>query len=337
MERFWKSWKKFLFHENPILKEKLEKVKEKGHTRLTVYFIPHGYDKTLNFHVSIFTVGFFFLLIISIIALSIYGIYRSSYTKKELARLQSIYGAYFNNYMESRKYLDEVSNDYSYLEKNLKEIYMLFDGTDDELEALLAEKILREITKKEIREEEKKDKDLLEGRNYLKEVYELRYLRSSLEDRSKLLDATYSYFFNRWEVMRNIPIFNPLDNWNLTSGFGMRRSPTSGFFEFHDGIDLANATGTPIYASAPGKVIKLVYSNVGYGNYLVLEHEYGFRTLYAHCSKIFVKYGQTVEAGQKIAEVGTTGNVTGPHLHYEIWIGEGNKVDPEDYLNALNL
>jgi len=337
MDKLFRKWKKVFFRENPVLKEKLEKVREKGHTKLTVYVIPHGYDKTFNFHISIFTVVFIVLLILSLITLSIYGIYRSSHTRKEIAKLQNIHGKYFSSYLESRKYLEEIGNDFSYLENNLYEIFLHFNGAEEEFFKLLSENELERDTRFEIREEERKDTRLLEGRNYLKEIYELRSLKIAMKDRTRLLNANYDYISNRLNVIENIPLRNPLDTWNLTSGFGMRKSPTSGFYEFHDGLDLANATGTPIYATAPGRVSRVVYSNIGYGNYLILEHEYGFRTLYAHCSRILVKPGQFVEPGKKIAEVGTTGNVTGPHLHYEVWIGDGNKADPEEYLNAYNF
>lgn len=337
MDKFIQNFKKKFFKENPHFKEKLEKVREKGHTRLTVYLIPHGYDSSFNFHISIFTILFFVLLIGLLISLSIYGIYKSSHTRTEINRLQSVYGKYFNDYVESKKYLEEIDGDYEALESNLKEIFLAFEGDSDELYRLPSEDLLRDKSFAEIQREEKTDKYLIEGRNYLNEIYELRYIKHSMESRKQLLEANYNYYQNRIDVLQKLPIHNPMQHWYTSSSFGMRKSPTSGFYEFHDGTDMANAPGTPIYASAPGTIVRVLYSNTGYGYHFIIEHDYGYKTLYAHCSKIYVKLGQYVEKGKKIAEVGATGNVTGPHLHYEIWIGEGNKTDPEEYLNAYSL
>lgn len=334
MDKFIQKYKKKFLHENPALREKIDKVKEKGHTRLTVLIIPHGYDSSFNFQISIFTIVFIILLLVSLISLSFYGIYRSGSTKREISNLSTIYGKYFDDYLESSTYLGEIEEDYSVVQENLLEIFTAFDGPDDELLKLADEELLRSTAFRELRVEEKQDKSLIEERSYLSEVYELRSLKHNMENRINLLDANYNYYQNRMSVLEKIPIENPLNYWNVTSGFGMRKSPTSGYWEFHDGLDMANATGTPIYATAPGKVVRVVYSNTGYGYHIVIAHDYGYMTLYAHCNKIFVRLGQYVEPGKVIAEVGATGNVTGPHLHYEVWIGEGNKADPDEFLNA---
>lgn len=337
MDKFIQKFKKKFFNDNPALKDKIDKVKEKGHTRLTILLIPHGYDSSFNFQISIFTIIFFFLLLISLISLSIIGIYKSSSTKREINNLQKIYGKYFNDYVESRQYLEEIDDDFSVLEANLNEIFIASHGDRDELLKLPNYDQLRNNSFLEVRLEESQDPNLLEGRNYLSEVYDLRFLKHSMISNMRLLDANFDYYQNRVSVMEKLPIYNPMPFWKTTSPFGMRKSPTSGFFEFHDGTDMANAPGTPIYAAAPGRVVRVLFSNTGYGYHVVMEHDYGYKTLYAHCSKIYVKYGQYVEQGKKIAEVGATGNVTGPHLHYEIWIGDGNKTDPEEYLNAHTL
>ncbi|WCL51424.1 M23 family metallopeptidase [Leptospira sp. GIMC2001] len=323
--------------DNPNLKDRIDRVREKGHTRLTVLIIPHGYDSSFNFQISIFTIGFIILLLCSLISLSFYGIFKSSNTKKEINNLSEIYGAYFDDYVEASKYLDQAEEDYSVINENLLEVFSYFDGQDDELFKLIDRDELEARAFQEIRSEELTDSGLMEGRNFLSEVYEFRTLKHEMQSRIPLLDANFNYFDNRASVLEKLPIVNPLPFWNNTSSFGMRKSPTSGFWEFHDGIDMANATGTPIYAAAPGTVVRLIYSKTGYGHHIVISHEFGYYTLYAHCNRIFIRPGQYVEKGKLIAEVGATGNVTGPHLHYEVWVGEGNKADPEEYLNAGTL
>ena len=110
---------------------------------------------------------------------------------------------------------------------------------------------------------------------------------------------------------------HPLPGAVLSSGYGNRKDPISNRKSFHGGIDLAAKVGTPVLASAPGKVIHAGPAG-GYGNLVILEHRYDYTTYYGHLSKINVKKGDTIIQGQKIGEVGKTGRVTGPHLHFEI-------------------
>lgn len=105
---------------------------------------------------------------------------------------------------------------------------------------------------------------------------------------------------------------------NITSPFGWRVHPITGNYSFHAGVDIAYEHGTQIGALFPGKV---VFSNwwEGYGNVVILAHDNGTNTVYAHCSALYVKTGQSVNAGDLIVAVGSTGNSTGPHLHLELW------------------
>lgn len=112
----------------------------------------------------------------------------------------------------------------------------------------------------------------------------------------------------------------------LTSGFGPRIHPISGEPSFHEGIDVAVPEGTDVYAACAGRVRFAGHHN-GYGLYVVLEHSNGYRTLYAHLSEIVVYRGQFIEGGQRIARSGTTGNSTGPHLHFEI-VQYGRPLNP---------
>lgn len=117
-----------------------------------------------------------------------------------------------------------------------------------------------------------------------------------------------------------------------TSDFGSRLSPITGQPGFHYGLDLAADEGIPIGAFADGTVREIGESS--YGKYLILDHEDGFSTLYAHCSSISATVGQSVACGEEIALVGQTGNATGPHLHLEIW-KDGSALDPANYLTDL--
>jgi len=104
----------------------------------------------------------------------------------------------------------------------------------------------------------------------------------------------------------------------ITSTFGMRRDPFTGTMEFHAGVDIANSIGTPVDAAMDGWVIA-IGKDRGYGNYILLSHGGGYRTLYAHLSAWLVSRGQRVRSGQEIARMGDTGYSTGPHLHFAIF------------------
>ena len=127
----------------------------------------------------------------------------------------------------------------------------------------------------------------------------------------------------------SIPKKWPLEGY-FTSGFGYRNSPMSGRWSFHNGIDIAAKHGTRIYAPHDAIVVVSEYRS-GYGNLIELDHGYGIRTRYGHSSRLLVHVGENVKKGEAIALVGSTGNSTGPHLHYEIRI-DGVPVDPNNYV-----
>lgn len=108
----------------------------------------------------------------------------------------------------------------------------------------------------------------------------------------------------------------PTRGW-ITSNFGMRNSPFTGRRKMHEGLDIAARTGTPVDATADG-IVSRAETASGYGKLVVIDHGYGYKTFYAHNSKIFVKVGQRVKRGEKIAAVGSTGSSTGSHSHYEV-------------------
>lgn len=139
---------------------------------------------------------------------------------------------------------------------------------------------------------------------------------------------------NKEKMLASIPSIMPVDKnkVKVSSGFGWRQNPfTRSGSQFHPGIDLAGKIGTPIYATGDGVVIDPFGSMTGYGIAIVIDHGYGFETLYAHLSKSLVKPGEKVKRGQIIGYLGNTGPSTGPHLHYEV-IRNGQKVNPVNYI-----
>lgn len=108
-------------------------------------------------------------------------------------------------------------------------------------------------------------------------------------------------------------------NGNVSSDFGFRVHPITGEYGFHSGIDIAADTGTPIYSAFYGKVVFAGYDEWN-GKHIKIKHNNKIMTVYCHCNKLFVKKGDVVRGGEKIAEVGSTGSSTGPHLHFEFRI-----------------
>lgn len=138
---------------------------------------------------------------------------------------------------------------------------------------------------------------------------------------------------NKEKLLRAIPAIQPVSNKNLkrvASGFGYRIDPLYKDFRLHAGLDFSAPTGTPIYATSDGVVQAAGFNTDGYGNKVVINHGYGFQTLYAHMVRVKAKQGQTVKRGEVIGYVGSTGKSTGSHLHYEV-IKRGAKVDPVYY------
>ena len=123
-------------------------------------------------------------------------------------------------------------------------------------------------------------------------------------------------------------------SYRFTSGYGYRRDPKTGGRRMHSGVDFAGPVGTPLYATADGVVTHAGWLS-GYGRLVKIKHEFGIETRYAHMSKIRVKVGQRVSRGERIGDMGASGRVTGPHLHYEVRVG-GKAVNPMIYIKAAN-
>ncbi len=133
------------------------------------------------------------------------------------------------------------------------------------------------------------------------------------------------------EQLQAIPSIRPIrhieKDLKQMSGFGYRIHPVFKIAKMHTGIDFGAPTGTPIYATGSGKVVRVENKATGYGKSVVIDHGYGYQTLYAHMSKFDCKVGQQVNKGQQIGFVGSTGTSTAPHVHYEV-IYKDQKVNP---------
>jgi len=155
------------------------------------------------------------------------------------------------------------------------------------------------------------------------------YLREGIQSLEKTWRAHY-------EWLSQLPTGSPIANRvGLSSNFGTRIDPFTRQLAQHPGVDFSAPPGTPILASGDGKVIRAAFDST-YGNFIEIEHADNFISKYAHARKLNVKVGQEVKRGQVIAEVGSTGRSTGPHLHYEI-SRNGNIINPMQILVAKDV
>ena len=188
------------------------------------------------------------------------------------------------------------------------EVLRELEKKSEEYEVLMAEsEILQEDLMQEIAAKEKE----------LKEAKYDEYLaKLALQGENPPSDATW---------------VTPVSGWTLTSPFGMRVHPVLGINRMHNGIDMACAQGTPIYATRAGKVTTASYQAGGAGNYVSINHLDGFASIYMHMTHYVVSAGQTVSQGQLIGYVGSTGISTGPHLHFGVSYA-GTYVNPLAYI-----
>jgi murein DD-endopeptidase MepM/ murein hydrolase activator NlpD len=159
-------------------------------------------------------------------------------------------------------------------------------------------------------------------------------LTKRLYIQSKSFDEVVKLAKDKAKLLASIPAIMPMNQKELahavTSGFGWRTHPIYKTVVFHTGMDFSAEQGTPIYATGDGVVDVAENLLQGYRRHVVLDHGYGYKSLYGHMSKMAVKKGQKVSRGQLIGYVGSTGLSTAPHIHYEV-IKNGEKVNPINY------
>jgi murein DD-endopeptidase MepM/ murein hydrolase activator NlpD len=150
---------------------------------------------------------------------------------------------------------------------------------------------------------------------------------------SKSFDEIVELAADKKEFLASIPAIQPVANEDLkrmASGYGWRTDPFTKTRKFHHGMDFSAETGTPIYATGDGKVIRADSKSSGFGRHIRIDHGYGYITIYAHLNEYNVRVGQKVKRGDLIGFVGNTGRSRGPHLHYEVHLN-GERLNPVNF------
>lgn len=174
--------------------------------------------------------------------------------------------------------------------------------------------------------------DMANAEMVVNTTQKLDMLTKQLYIQSNSFDDVVEMCKNHDEMLRCIPAIQPISNKDLkqtASGYGTRIDPIYGTPRFHSGMDFSANPGTDVYATGDGTVVKMGWET-GYGNTIIIDHGFGYRTWYAHLRDFRTKVGKRVVRGEVIGGVGSTGKSTGPHLHYEVHV-KGKVVNPINY------
>jgi murein DD-endopeptidase MepM/ murein hydrolase activator NlpD len=194
----------------------------------------------------------------------------------------------------------------------------------------------------------KKYENIEYGELVVEIVQKLELIEKKLSSQSKSFDEVFEITKEKQKMLKAIPSIQPINNRDLTriaSGFGMRMHPIYKILKMHKGMDFTAPVGTEIYATGDGVIEKVGWTG-GYGKTILINHGYGYKTRYAHCSKFKCKKGQKVKRGDHIGYVGNTGQSTGPHLHYEVFKNNRqinpvnfffNDLSPEEYDKVIEI
>lgn len=178
--------------------------------------------------------------------------------------------------------------------------------------------------------------DAQAGSPLLKTAVRLDHLTKEAYVQSKSFDEVATLSKRAGDMASCIPAIPPFSpekgKYTLSSPFGYRSDPISGETRYHDGQDFAMKPGTPVYTTGDGVVEYVKFSFTGYGNEILIDHGFGYKTRYAHMSIISVAEGMKLKRGDCIGESGNSGKSTGPHLHYEV-LYRGERVNPMNYLD----
>ena len=227
------------------------------------------------------------------------------------------------NYEMLNQKINNIQQQMAALENRDNQVYRsIFEANPlpDSARAKMIEQ-KKEVEKVEAMNDDKLGNELAMTLNNL--TARIAYQFDSYNDIEKLIS-------NQGEKLASIPAIQPVSNSDLdriASGFGMRIDPVYGTAKMHKGLDFTAPQGTPIYATGNGVVEEATFSAGGFGNQVIINHGYGYETLYGHMTKYKVREGQKVKRGELIGWVGSTGKSTGPHCHYEVHVN-GIEVDP---------
>ena len=281
--------------------------------------IRHSFKKKLSKAATYALVALAYAVLVLFIAFNFFDSPKEKMLKREISQMKFQYEVLNDKLDELVTVMDDIQDRDDNIYRVIFEAEPIpspvrkagYGGTDrySELDGYDNSKILVETTKK------------------------VDQITSQLVVQSKSFDEVYLMAKNKAQFLASMPAIQPVNNKDmkkLTSYYGYRMDPFYKVMKFHEGVDFSAPVGTEIYSTGDGDVVSLNSGKREYGNSVLIDHGFGFKTFYAHCNKILVKPGQKVKRGQVIATIGNTGKSTGPHLHYEVHKG-GRSINPINY------
>lgn len=249
--------------------------------------------------------------------------------KKELTQLEY-------NYQMIQDHLDRANKVVQNLQTRDAKVHRVLLGMDPIDQSVWNGGVGGHDPQLEFRSLSQSNGSINEANQFLKKLERQIYLQS------RSLDTLEKLAKSREEMIQSIPSVKPVridhldrDVQNL-SGYGIRLHPVHKINKLHEGIDFTAPEGTPVQATGNGRVAKIEIKGSGYGKSILIDHGYGYQTLYAHMKVIDVKQGEKVKKGQQIGRVGSSGLSTGPHCHYEVRYN-GRAINPIHYcMDGLN-
>ncbi len=307
----------------------LRSLVRRGNQRFTVMLIPHSERRTYNLQLSVFTlVAFGTLLVVVLCAFLVLSTHFTT-TNEQMAAVNRSLAA-------SELALESVGDEVIALQGTLQE----FRGLLDQLQRILSSGNLTSGNLAAIQASGAGgDGDLAAFVSQpsasvaeLAGVTALRQLSATLDAAIMPLTELNDTVTAQQALLADVPTLWPVRGGGYVSfAFGAQRHPFTGAFYIHRGIDIAMYRGAEIVATANGTVRRVAYERNNLGNVIEIAHRYGFVTRYGHLDRVLVEPGQTVQRGQPIGHMGSTGRSTGPHVHYEVSIG-GQLRNPEEFL-----
>lgn len=297
-------------------------------SKLTIMIIPHSQSKVVNFQTNVFALFLGTIVTVGVLTSFFYFNRRSlsanmeisnlmNQNRETLASLDELRDENANLFQAAKRFQTSLSQSLSLLGidqvKNSSDI----SSSNSDLSALFSSTEMAQGASREVA-------DIKELTTYLEDAVK------PIEQIGKMLKTQQNLFT---EIPSICPVKNP--NYHISMAFGPNVHPLHGNWYIHKGLDFSTwRSGDAVLATASGQVVTVAFDN-SFGNYIIIKHNHGMYTRYAHLNSFRVKKGETVSQGQIIGTIGNTGLSTGPHLHYEVHIGS-DVVDPAKYIN-INL
>ena len=298
-----------------------------GRRKLTVMFIPHSEEKVVNIQISLFTLVFSGLFVLGLLVSFFWFTTHFSGNQQQLVTSKSS--------LREREASLEIFRDE--IDSLIKVAGSFNETLSKTLTALGIESSSNESLARTQGDLSSFFNMIETDSNSNNEVGDLKKLRASLDNAVEPLNEITDVLLSQRALLTDIPTLWPLKGvrGRVTAPYGPSIHPFTGEWYLHMGLDLGYGMGQPIVATANGKVIVKDYQENGFGNFLVIQHKYGFDTKYAHLQNVYVKEGQEVKQGEIIGTMGNSGLSDGPHLHYEVRIGS-QVLDPAKFINMTD-